>query len=353
MTSYGNTPAAIEWQSPANIALIKYWGKKGHQLPANPSLSFTLQRAFTRMRLEWEKQHTRSGKPELTFYFEGKDQPFFRQKIADFLCSIMPQYPFLGQLKMTIYSENSFPHSAGIASSASSMSALALCLCTLEENITGNQLSPEQFYQKASILARMASGSASRSVYGGFVTWGKIDHWPHTSDTYASPLPVEVHKVFDQIHDTVLIVSRSEKGTSSRAGHALMDVHPYKNVRYEQAHKNLKELITALQTGNLEVFGRIIEEEALTLHALMMTSRPSVVLLQANSIAIVHRVRTFRAETCLPVYFTIDAGPNIHLIYPDSAKSDIQRWISSEMLQFCEANSVMDDQIGKGPQRIK
>jgi diphosphomevalonate decarboxylase len=342
----------VMWQSPANIALIKYWGKKGHQLPANPSISFTLHHACTRMKLQWERKPVPGDGIDLTFFFEEKENPKFGRKISDFLHVILPDYPFLKELQLTIHSENSFPHSAGIASSASSMSALALCLCSLEQVFYGTLSEARDFFHKASYLARLASGSASRSVYGGLVTWGKIEGISYSSDEFATPLQTPVHPIFKNYHDTVLVVSRTEKTTSSRAGHALMDVHPFKKARYEQAHRNILDIIKAIETGDLDTFNRITEEEALTLHALMMTSSPSVLLLLGNSIEIIHRLRTFRAEKRLPVCFTIDAGPNIHVLYPDSAKLDVERWILSEMLQFCESSYHIIDHVGSGPQRL-
>jgi diphosphomevalonate decarboxylase len=343
----------VKWQSPANIALIKYWGKKGHQIPANPSISFTLNNAYTKMELRWEKKVASNSEIDLTFYFEGKENPKFREKIAAFLQTRISDYPFLKELKLTIHSENSFPHSAGIASSASSMSALALCLCSLEQVFFGTLQTEAEFFHKASFVARLASGSASRSVYGGLVTWGKIEGLNYTSDEYASPLQTPVHDAFKSYHDAVLVVSRSEKPTSSRAGHALMDVHPFKNARYEQANRNISDIIKAIETGDLETFGRITEEEALTLHGLMFTSNPSVLLLLGNSLDIIHCLRTFRSEKHLPVCFTIDAGPNIHVLYPESAKSDVERWISSEMSQLCESNYWIADCVGSGPKRLK
>jgi diphosphomevalonate decarboxylase len=229
----------VKWQSPANIALIKYWGKKGHQIPANPSISFTLNNAYTEMSLRWEAKTTGSDAIDLTFYFEGKENEKFKKKIADFLQTRISEYPFLKDLKLTIHSENSFPHSAGIASSASSMSALALCLCSLEKIFLGTLQADTEFFHKASFLSRLASGSASRSVYGGLVTWGKIPGLNDTSDEVASPLQMPVHENFKNYQDAVMVVSRSEKATSSRAGHALMDAHPFNEARYKHKYSGL------------------------------------------------------------------------------------------------------------------
>lgn len=342
----------VKWQSPANIALIKYWGKAGHQIPANPSISFTLNNSYTEMELQWETK-PESNELDITFFFEGKENPKFRQKIADFLQTLVAEYPFLKTLKITIHSENSFPHSAGIASSASSMSALALCLCSLE-NIFLNTLNTEsEFFHKASFLARLASGSASRSVYGGLVTWGEIEGLANSSNEVATPLQAATHEIFKTYQDAVMVVSRSEKATSSSAGHALMDAHPFKEARYAQARRNMQAIIKAIAEGDTETFGRITEEEALTLHGLMMTSEPSVLLLLGNSLEIIHKLRTFRNEKRLPVCFTIDAGPNIHILYPAEIKKEVDSFIVAELAQLCESQYWISDHVGNGPKKLK
>jgi len=343
----------VKWQSPANIALVKYWGKKGHQIPANPSISFTLNNAYTEMSLQWETKPTASDNVDLTFYFEGKENPKFRQKIGDFLQTCLNEYSFLKELKLVIHSENSFPHSAGIASSASSMSALALCLCSLEKIFLGTLQTESEFFHKASFLSRLASGSASRSVYGGLVTWGKIPGLDYTGDEVASPLQTPIHENFRNYQDAVMVVSRGEKATSSRAGHALMDAHPFKEARYAQAYQNIKDIIKAIETGDYETFGKITETEALTLHGLMMTSDPSVLLLQGNSLEIIHRLRTFRDHKRLPVCFTIDAGPNIHILYPAEVKKEVDSFIVNELSQFCESNYWIADKTGNGPKQLQ
>ncbi len=134
----------IHWQSPSNIAIVKYWGKHGQQLPRNPSISFTLQAAYTETELSYVPRETAGEEISLDFFFEGQAQPAFAQKIVKFLGALATEeiLPFLTQFHLTIHSANSFPHSAGIASSASSMSALALCLCSMEQELFGTLIDP-------------------------------------------------------------------------------------------------------------------------------------------------------------------------------------------------------------------
>ena len=120
----------VAWRSPSNIALIKYWGKKEGQIPANASLSFTLSKSYTETKIAYSENEN-GNNVSIDFLFEGKKNELFEQKIVKFLNSINKYFSFLSKLHLKIESKNSFPHSAGIASSASSMSALALCLCSI------------------------------------------------------------------------------------------------------------------------------------------------------------------------------------------------------------------------------
>ncbi|TAH18146.1 MAG: diphosphomevalonate decarboxylase [Cytophagales bacterium] len=338
----------VAWRSPSNIALVKYWGKRGVQIPQNPSLSFTLESSFSEMQINFAAQDGF----DLDFYFEGKANEKFKNKIALFLKSIEGDYPFLKNIYLQIHSSNSFPHSAGIASSASSMSALALCICSISEAF-GEKLKKETFFQKASFLARLASGSACRSVYGGAVVWGSTSALPASSDEYAVPLPFEMHPFFQAYKDTILIVSASEKSVSSRAGHALMNTHPFAQVRYQQANENLLRLVEILKNGDVENFIRIVENEALTLHGLMMNSEPSFILMHPNTLKIIELIRDFRKQTAIPVCFTLDAGPNIHLLYPEKETIAVQKWISEELVNFCENGYYIHDRIGRGAMLIQ
>ncbi len=136
---------------------------------------------------------------------------------------------------------------------------------------------------------------------------------------------------------------------SSTAGHKLMEDNIYADVRYQQAKRHLHDLVNILETGDFDAFGRIAEQEALTLHALMMTSNPSYILMQPSSLAMIEKVRNYRAETKVPLYFSLDAGPNLHLLYPDEALSSVKPFIESELLPLCEDGEMIADRAGDGP----
>ena len=338
----------VAWKSPSNIALVKYWGKKGFQIPANPSLSFTLNNSFTSTSIIYQPK--KGEKPNLKFYFERKENVAFARKIEAFLESVYDYFPFLSNLDLEIESSNSFPHSAGIASSASSMSALSLGLCSIENNLFGTLNDKKIFFEKASYISRIGSGSASRSVYGGFVQWGKEDEFG--SDEVAVSYNEEVAPIFKNLHDSILIVSSGEKKVSSRAGHSLMNGHNFAEQRFVQASDNLKSLKLALKSGDFESFTDIVENEALSLHAMMLSSRPGFILMQPGTISIINKLREFREKNGVDVCFTLDAGPNVHVIYPDKSESAVKHYIKEELLVNCDRGKWIDDSIGRGPEQF-
>lgn len=333
----------ITWAAPSNIALVKYWGKKAFQIPANASISLTLKKAYTQTTLSWESKDSKDL--EFEFFFEGKENLKFNEKMKVVLSNLSKELPFLSNYKLRIETHNTFPHSTGIASSASSMAALALCLCSMEEQVLGTK---EDFFKRGSYLARIGSGSASRSVYGEFVRWGDIDGVG--SDLYAENTGT-YHPNFSELRDTILIVSSEEKKLSSTLGHKLMDNSPSSKERYLKANNNVLKMIEVLKSGNLSEFGKILEEEAFTLHTNILTSsKGEAILLTLNSLEIIERVRKFRTEKKLDLYFTMDAGPNVHLLYPKSQELKINAFIESELLKFCQ--TYIPDEIGSGPWKI-
>lgn len=336
-------PTSFEssWKSPANIAFVKYWGKKGHQLPANPSLSMTLNECTTTTKTKF----TPAEKLSVSLKLEGKTEEKFALKIHNYLESLLTELPFLNKLQIEIETSNTFPHGTGIASSASGLSAFALTLTDYLKH-----LRPEEdesiFLKRASFLARLASGSACRSVYGGFACWGDSE-MSETTDKYATAL--SVHPELAHLHDSVLVVSGKEKNVSSTAGHGRMGEHFFANARYAQAKYHFTKCVAALKAGDMEAVGEILEAEALSLHAMMLTSPQVYTLLKPNTIAAMERIWAFRRETKLPLYFTLDAGPNLHLIYPDQFQHKIATFINHELSPLGE--KIIHDKVGEGPSR--
>jgi diphosphomevalonate decarboxylase len=337
----------VGWQSPSNIALVKYWGKRGKQLPQNPSISFTLSECRSETFVNFEKAD-RFG---FQFFFEGKENPAFGAKIEKFLLENQVFFPFINQLHLKVESHNTFPHSSGIASSASSMSAFVMCLMEIESLLVGPSTGSGTL-TKASYFSRLASGSASRSVFPKMALWGATDCYKGSSDEFAVSLENDIHPVFKTFHDSILIVSDAQKSVSSRAGHGLMEGNPYAPARYAQANENIKNLLTALKSGDLDTFINITESEALQLHALMMCSNPSFILMKPNTLRIIEMVRNFRNETQIPLCFTLDAGPNVHLLYPDSEAEKVESFVKSELATYCNQGRWIADHVGDGPKKL-
>jgi len=337
----------VKWQSPSNIALVKYWGKHGNQLPKNPSISFTLDTAHTNTEIAYTPKKD-NDTVDIAFQFEGKLNEKFGKKIKQFLEKNKVLFPWITQFNFKIASDNSFPHSSGIASSASSMSALAMCLSEIEST----HLQKEKSLEKISYISRLASGSASRSVFPELAIWGSHSSIPGTSDLYAKAYGKEVNPLFRSFRDDILIVSSKEKSVSSTAGHALMNDNIYAENRYLQANQNLMEIIRAMKEEDLERFGEIVESEALTLHALMMCSTPSYMLMEPHTISIINEIRQYRKETNNPIYFTLDAGPNIHLLYPESISEKVSPFINEVLKPYCVGGKIIQDKVGQGPKKL-
>jgi len=344
---------AFKWSAPSNIALVKYWGKKENQIPANPSISFTLNNCKTITSLSfYKKENTENFSFDLLF--EGKPKEDFKPKIQKFFERVATYLPFLKDYHFTIDTENTFPHSSGIASSASGMSALAMNLMSLEKELSrnfGTEMTDEYFFQKASFLARLGSGSACRSVKGSVVVWGnsEIDR---SSDLFGVEFPNQIHENFKNYQDTILLVDKGEKQVSSTIGHDLMHDHPYAERRFEQAHENLSKIKNVLESGNLDEFIKIVESEALTLHAMMMTSMPYFILMKPNTLEIINKIWKFRNETKIPVCFTLDAGANVHVLYPENVREKVLEFIKAELVGYCQNSQYICDEIGFGATKL-
>ena len=341
---------SFQWSAPSNIALVKYWGKKEDQIPANPSVSFTLKNCKTITQLAFAKKET-DGNFSFDLLFEGKPKEDFKPKIQKFLERIEIYLPFLKDYHFTIETQNTFPHSSGIASSASGMAALAINFMSLEK-LLNPEMTSDYFYKKASFLARLGSGSACRSIKGSVIVWGNHNNISGSSDLFGVEFPGAIHENFKNYQDTILLVDKGEKQVSSSVGHDLMHGHPFAERRFQQAHDNLDTLISIFESGDLTEFIKIVESEALTLHAMMMTSIPYFILMKPNTLEIINAIWKFRNETQIPVCFTLDAGANVHILYPEKTKEKVLQFIKSELVGYCQNGQYICDEIGSGSQLI-
>jgi len=337
----------VKWRCPSNIAIVKYWGKKGIQIPCNSSLSLTLSNSFTEVEVDLADKTT-TDPVQLTYYFEGEVNEKFGARVAKFLVDNREFFPFLNEHAITIHSTNSFPHSAGIASSASAFGAISLALLDITYELEGKE-KDAHFYNTASNLARLGSGSASRSMFSNYAMWGENAAIPNSSNEHAIEV-TNIHPTFQSMKDAILIVEDEPKKVSSSVGHSLMNNHPYAENRFKQANERTAELVEILKTGNMEAFIHMSESEALTLHAMMMCSMDYYLLVKPGTITAIERLMEFRKEHNVPVCFTLDAGPNVHVLYPKAYEAQVEAFIKNELKDTYK--KVIYDEGGNGPIKI-
>lgn len=338
---------------PSNIALIKYWGKYENQIPANPSISYTLNNCRTNTEMEFMANEPFS----VQTFLAGTEEPKFAEKIEKYFKNIEPYLPWILQGKYIIRTENTFPHSSGIASSASGFGAIAKCLMELNSKFSNGNQKTVTDNQKASFLARLGSGSACRSLYSGLVVWGETPVVEGSSDLFAVKYPEEeIHPIFKNFNDWVLLIHEGEKSVSSTVGHGLMNTNPYAERRFQEARDNFFVLKDILKTGDLQKFMTLVEHEALTLHAMMMMSEPAFILMKTGTLEVINKIWKFREETGLPLFFTLDAGANVHLLFPsadvnshaepvEASVETIKSFIEKELLQHTQNGGVVKDEM--------
>ena len=326
---------------PSNIALIKYWGKYANQIPANPSISYTLNHCNTQTSMEFLENEPFS----VQTFLAGNEELKFAEKIEKYFKNIEQYLPWILKGKYIINTENTFPHSSGIASSASGFGAIASCLMSLDEIFSTDNYQPSTINQKASFLARLGSGSACRSLYNGLVVWGKTDEVEGSSDLYAVKYPdSEIHPIFKNFNDWVLLIHEGQKTVSSTVGHGLMNTNPYAERRFQEARENFVPLKQILKTGDLQGFIKLVEHEALTLHAMMMMSEPAFILMKTGTLEVIIKLWKFREETGNPLFFTLDAGANVHLLFPENESTEaIKKFIETELLEHTQKGGVVKD----------
>ena len=340
----------IVCESPSNIALIKYWGKYGLQFPINPSLSFTLSNCKTETSIEYLPRLR--GQNKFDFLYDGKTKKSFENKIEEFFERISLFCPYLENLFLKINSKNTFPHSSGIASSASAFSSLAFCIVSIEKRFN-EKMTEQNFFNKVSFLARLGSGSGSRSISGPLMIWGENEFHSGCSNFFAVNYDKKIHQSFKNYQNTVLIIDDKIKKLSSSEGHKKMIGHPFLNDRKNQAKKNLKIILSAFSNGDLEVFIKVVEEEAMTLQALMMSSEPPTILIKSKTLEVIDLLKNFREKKKVPVCFTLDAGPNVHLLYPEKYKFKVIKFIEEKLKYYCQNSLFINDKVGLGTKLLE
>jgi diphosphomevalonate decarboxylase len=279
-----------------NIALIKYWGNRDHalRLPVSPSISFNLAELSTQTTVVWD-----SSLDTDHVFIDGQEvtEDSYR-RVVRHLEHVRELARHRGSAR--VESSSNFPAGVGIASSASAFAALSLAATAA----LGLSLSEREL----SILARLGSGSASRSVPGGFVAWYAGDrHEESYAETFAPP----DHWL---LVDLVAVVSRAHKKTGSTSGHALAVTSPLQAARVAGAQERFDACQRAVLARDFAGLARVVELDSNLMHSVMMTSDPPLFYWQPATLTVIEAIRRWREEDALEACYTIDAGPNVHCI---------------------------------------
>ncbi len=290
----------------ANIALIKYWGNRDDALriPANGSISMNLASLTTRTTVRFSASLYSD-----CLILNGRPVAGAGLERVRLILDWVRARAGVGA-SAEVVSENNFPTGAGIASSASAFAALALAA----SHAAGLSLTEIDL----SRLARRGSGSACRSVPGGFVEWH-----PGNDDTDSYAVSIAPPEHWDLV-DCIAIVHAGPKAVGSGEGHVLAWTSPIQAARVADAPRRLDLCRRALLNRDFDALAAVIELDSDLMHAVMMTSRPPLLYWQAATITVFHAVRNWRAQG-LPVAYTVDAGPNVHVICPNQVHVEVSR----------------------------
>lgn len=315
-------------QAHPNIAFIKYWGNRENvlRLPMNGSISMNLDGLYTRTTVSFQ--------PSLPFdelIINGHEVTGQGLNRVSYILDIIRGLANVHE-RAEIMTENNFPSGAGIASSAAAFAALALA----GSKAAGLDLSEKEL----SRLARRGSGSAARSIPGGFVEWQAGEG---EEDCFAFSIAEPDHW---KLVDCVAIVSTVHKKTGSTEGHSIAPTSPLQAARVADAARRLELCRQAILNRDFDSFASIVELDSDMMHSVMMTSTPALHYWKPASIEVMNQVRMWRVEG-IPACYTVDAGPNVHVICPETEAHVIEK----RLREIPGVENVLIARAG-GPARI-
>lgn len=317
--------------APSNIAFIKFWGKKNSSLvlPNNSSFSMCLSGVETTTTVEFDEKYKTDDVNFLDSQMSEKE----KERIIKQLNVIRKLAKT--NLKAKVRTKNNFPKSSGIASSASGMAALTVAAVeSLKMKLNKKQLS---------VLARQGSGSACRSVPSGFVVWHK---GKSSQSSFAETLKP---KEYWGLYDVILIVSSSEKKVSSTSGHAGVQTSPFYKTRIKNAKQNYQKCVYFFLKKDFLNFAEIVEKDCFSMHSVMMTQDPPLLYFQPKTIELIKKIRELREEKKWKICFTIDAGPNVHVICENQNFADK---IKELFKRDKEVEKILISKVGQGARLI-
>lgn len=318
--------------SPANIALIKYWGAVDLEraLPLNPSISMTLRECVTvctaALRSPGEADVIQIADADGVL---ADAPPRFAGAVAAHLDRLRARAG--RDVPIRVATRNTFPTAVGLASSAAGFSALTAAVTRL----LGLRLGAQEL---AELARASGSGSAARSVVGGFVEWGRAG----AGDSAAIRLLADAPHW--DLRDVIAIVDETPKEVSSREGHRRAPASPHYAARSAELPRRLEVVRAAIAARDLAAMGDVIEEEAVELHLIAMSSRPPIFYWEPGTLAVLERVRRLRSDG-VPAYATMDAGANVHVLCEPACEPDVQ----AALVELPDVVRVIRDGVGEGP----
>lgn len=309
-----------------NIALIKYWGKKDKSLflPMNSSLSLTLDAFYTDTKVTFDETLTQDS-----FTLNNIEQdPAAISNFLDLFRPLMPK-----PMHAKVESLNFVPTAAGLASSASAFAALAGAV---------NQASGLNMdLQTLSTFARRGSGSATRSLYGGFVEWQK-------GTSNEDSVAVQIDDASWNIGMVIIVVNGKKKSISSRAGmEHTVQTSPFYNSWVESAAIDLENIKRAIHNKDFTTLGEITEFNGMKMHGTMLASNPPFCYFEPESIVAQQQVRVLR-DNGIPAYMTMDAGPNVKILCRESDMATIKKQLETTF----PPHQIILSRVGKGLQLL-
>lgn len=306
-------------RSTPNIALIKYWGNRNNdwRLPAADSLSMTLNEPFVDVTVDRSDSFTvSSSNKELN----EKDIVRFQKTIDNintYLASQGDIAPIGTGFAIKIHSY--IPPSIGLASSSAVFSALAVALSTFIDGEIDDKL--------ISVMARLGSGSAARSIYGGFTAITNDADSDAIDSAYAQQIADEDHW---KLHDIIIVPSRDEKKVGSTEGHANAHTSAKFADRIADMPRRQQEAIDAIKNKDFEKLQAVAELDCMDMHECMQTQTPELHYLNEDTYRIVEEIKHIRSVDHLPVLYTMDAGPTVHLFCTDESKDEVLAFAKSQ-----------------------
>lgn len=321
--------------APANIAFIKYWGARDLEraIPMNSSISMTLEHCVTQCTVETldhgGEDEVWLAEPDGGF---GAPEPEFSHRVREHLDRIRQ---WAGRKEpVRVATRNTFPTAGGLASSASGFAALTLA--------AAGAFDKKASTRDLSLLARRSgSGSACRSVLGGFVEWPAAVPGGSDEESYARQIADADHW---DLRNVIAVVEIGPKSVPSIEGHRRATTSPYYAKRLELLPDRLDKVRRAIRDRDLEALGPVIEQEAIDLHLIAMSSNPPIFYWSPGTLAVIRAVRELRQEG-LAAWVTMDAGANVHVICDADSEDDV-----AERLEDLPAvGFVIRDGVGPGP----